>query len=87
MAPPAKPRSRLGTHVVKTFKDESFRAFVPTIAPRPSSSAIASSHITTTWEFSTEVRNCQEEVTDHFSKLKGKREQDPKPHQFLPPLL
>src|SRR5205814_1211139 len=28
MATPTKPNSRLGTYVVKTFKDESFRAYV-----------------------------------------------------------
>ena len=33
MATPTKPNSRLGTYVVKTFKDESFRAYVP--APLP----------------------------------------------------
>src|ERR1700746_698068 len=29
MVTPTKPNSRLGTYVLKTFKDESFRAYVP----------------------------------------------------------
>src|SRR3984885_60022 len=29
MATPTKPNSRLGTYILKTFKDESFRAYVP----------------------------------------------------------
>jgi hypothetical protein len=29
MTTPTKPNSRLGTYVLKTFKDESFRAYVP----------------------------------------------------------
>jgi len=33
MATPTKPNSRLGTYVVKTFKDESFRAYVPPPLP------------------------------------------------------
>jgi integrase len=33
MAAPTKPNSRLGTYVVKTFKDESFRAYVPPPLP------------------------------------------------------
>src|SRR5579872_1559463 len=33
MATPTKPNSRLGTYVVKSFKDESFRAFVPPPLP------------------------------------------------------
>src|SRR6266699_1174547 len=33
MAIPTKPNSRLGTYVVKTFKDESFRAYVPPPLP------------------------------------------------------
>src|SRR5438132_9551599 len=33
MATPTKPKSRLGTYVVKTFKDESFRAYVPPPLP------------------------------------------------------
>src|SRR6202790_4404832 len=34
MATPTKPNSRLGTFVVKTFKDESFRAYVPPPCPQ-----------------------------------------------------
>src|SRR5712672_395221 len=33
MATPTKPNSRLGTNVVKTFNDESFRAYVPPPLP------------------------------------------------------
>ena len=33
MATPTKPNSRLGTYVVKTFKDESFQAYVPPPLP------------------------------------------------------
>src|SRR6202790_193653 len=33
MATPTKPNSRLGTYVVKTFKDESFKAYVPPPLP------------------------------------------------------
>src|SRR3984957_7356927 len=33
MATPTKPNNRLGTYVVKTFKDESFRAYVPPPLP------------------------------------------------------
>ena len=33
MATPIKPNSRLGTYVLKTFKDESFRAYVPPPLP------------------------------------------------------
>src|ERR1700731_2570070 len=33
MATPTKPNSRLGTYVLKTFKDESFRAYVPSPLP------------------------------------------------------
>jgi hypothetical protein len=33
MATPTKPNSRLGTYVVKTFKDESFRAYMPPPLP------------------------------------------------------
>jgi len=33
MATPTNPNSRLGTYVLKTFKDESFRAFVPPPLP------------------------------------------------------
>src|SRR5271157_3929929 len=33
MATPTKPNSRLGTYIVKTFKDESFRAYVPPRLP------------------------------------------------------
>jgi Fic family protein len=33
METPTKPNSRLGTYVVKTFKDESFKAYVPPPLP------------------------------------------------------
>ncbi len=33
MATPTKPNSRPGTYVVKTFQDESFRAYVPPPLP------------------------------------------------------
>src|SRR5438132_3427785 len=33
MVTPTKPNSRLGTYVVKSFKDESFRAYVPPPLP------------------------------------------------------
>jgi hypothetical protein len=33
MPTPTKPNSRLGTYVLKTFKDESFRAYVPPPLP------------------------------------------------------
>jgi len=33
MVTPTKPNSRLGTYVLKTFKDESFRAYVPPPLP------------------------------------------------------
>jgi hypothetical protein len=33
MPMPTKPNSRLGTYVLKTFKDESFRAYVPPPLP------------------------------------------------------
>jgi Fic family protein len=33
MATPTKPNSRLGTYILKTFKDESFRAYVPPPLP------------------------------------------------------
>jgi len=33
MATPIKPSSRLGTYIVKSFKDESFRAYVPPPLP------------------------------------------------------
>ncbi len=33
MATPTKPNSRLGIYVSKTFKDESFRAYVPPPLP------------------------------------------------------
>ena len=33
MAMPTKPNRRLGTYVLKTFKDESFRAYVPRPLP------------------------------------------------------
>src|SRR5438270_3365619 len=33
MATPTKPNNRLGTYVLKTFKDESFRAYVPPPLP------------------------------------------------------
>jgi hypothetical protein len=33
MAKPTNPNSRLGTYVVKTFKGESFRAYVPPPLP------------------------------------------------------
>ena len=33
MATPTKPNSRLGTYIFKTFKDESFRAYVPPPSP------------------------------------------------------
>src|SRR5207248_9802353 len=33
MVTPTKPNSRLGTYVVKSFKDESFKAYVPPPLP------------------------------------------------------
>jgi hypothetical protein len=33
MATPTKPDSRLGAYILKTFKDESFRAYVPPPLP------------------------------------------------------
>ena len=39
MPTPTKPNGRLGTYVLKTFKDESFRAYVP--APLPPAPPLA----------------------------------------------
>ena len=33
MAMPTKPNSHFGNYVLKTFKDESFRAYVPPLLP------------------------------------------------------